>query len=106
MNKFHKFNVYFDTIDCCKERADERMELNVYKNEDECLVSKNERRQEVFNNFLTKKKEKTRTINNFSLDTYSSLENCFVPSPILLKQAIICRRENPYCIFIPDKIDK
>ena len=43
-------NQFYDTIDFSTEIADERIELNVSKNVDECLViSKNETRKEFLN---------------------------------------------------------
>ena len=48
LNELHQCYARFDMIDFSKEIADERMELNVSKNVDECLViSKNETRKKI-----------------------------------------------------------
>ena len=50
LNELNQFYARFDTIDFSTEIADERMELNVSKNVDECLViSENETRKEFLN---------------------------------------------------------
>ena len=57
LNELNQFYARFDTIDFSTEIADERMELNMSKNVDECLViSENETRKEFLNVIANKAK--------------------------------------------------